>query len=511
MSKAAEAPPAPPNNPPVAPAEPPKPPEAPPANQTPPEGTPPVETPPAPPEAPPEIVSGRDDPLLAALWRDTGVEREIKPVPDPAPPPPEPTPEEKAKLEADAAAKAEAEAKAKTEADKLAKPPKKKRVTILPDEEPVPVEVPIAQPTQPAPAPRAEPAPDPDAAYVASLTDEQVEELKDAQFAEANMPQKYQGWSKKLVDFYKKFDAWVTKAREEQPERTFDESDTGYVEFMRANKPRFAVGDSKKIMAGRIRAEVEESAQKAVEPQLKEIQLKQKEIEARPKVESIVQQFTDGFHDLLIDKKRGDNDTVAAAAEALRKDPAKIPQELTMEADMLDEARKRWEPLAREYMRFAYEVVKYDDKDPVHRELMDFVSEEGERFAAQGGKYRVRDGKTFLPRAKYAQLLRTNPDEAKNKFWTFNHRMVLEIMAVRAKNEVHQAVEAEHKRRERYGWAPKPTTAPAENGKPTPEPAPVNPPLARASAAPGPSNQQPPATVDPNAIDVRRTLYPEPA
>src|SRR6266567_7335721 len=167
-------------------------PTAPPAQGTPPPEPKPGEPPAPPPPEPEPPVTGREDPLLASLFRDlSGGEIEIKPVPEPK----ELTAEEtaaaelKAKADADAKAKADAEAAAKAAGTEPPKPvAKKKKVEILPDDDlPLPPTAPVLPAAQqPPPTPRE----DPDAAYIASLTEEQVEELRDAQYAEARMGEK---------------------------------------------------------------------------------------------------------------------------------------------------------------------------------------------------------------------------------------------------------------------------------------------------------------------------------
>jgi len=174
-------------------------------------------------EQPQEPQTNLDDPILSTLWEDLGVK--------------EPEVEE-------AEPEAEPEAKsAEPEAE-----PEKKEFSIKPkmDEETFrkvvreelesrgkdPEEVEEQQVAQ-----QAEAKEDP---YESQLIDEQKDELELYRYAEAKG---HEGMSNKLLGFYKGLDEYVDSARKDDPDRTFDDEDEEFIEYVKKHKPEITSKD----------------------------------------------------------------------------------------------------------------------------------------------------------------------------------------------------------------------------------------------------------------------------
>ncbi len=437
-----------------------------------------------PPATPPNVI---DDPLLESLMVDLG-EKKIEPVPEPE------TTDDGRQTTDDSKDK-----KPEPKPDDKAPEPKKKKSKIL-DKAPLPElgtdQGGAAAPPHPAAAAPAAPAPNPDEEYVKGLPDEVRDEIAEAQWAEKNLGEKYKGRAKKLIDWYRTHDTKASELRTAKPDRTFGEDDEDYQSLLKT-KPRFDALDYKKIQRGMIEENVTEKVRKESEGKLAEVERKQKEIELKPAIDSVVSEFTTGLTSLLDDK--------ADWRKTIKERPD-AAAEFKMEESIREAKTAEAADLAREYTRFANQLSPFDASNPKHKWLLDFINRNGEYHAAHGGDARVRDGKTFVPRLKWAELARTNPEALKNH-WTFSHRDVLTILALNTQADIERAIETERNRLKELGFERKPKAPSAQPPKPDPQP--LNPPKAKPTPAKGAAEAPKPKVGQTQAdtgIDVIATL-----
>ena len=52
--------------------------------------------------------------------------------------------------------------------------------------------------------------------------------------------------------------------------------------------------------------------------------------------------------------------------------------------------------------------MRFDPKNQIHMNVANFIKGEGEAFADKGGKFKVKDGRQFLPRAEFNQIVANN-------------------------------------------------------------------------------------------------------
>lgn len=488
--------PAPANAPPAPATEPPKPGEAAP---NPGESDPPKPEPPK---------SGKDDPLLAALFKDIKDEPEIKKVLE-NPPAPAPAP-----------AAAPAATPKPGEASPSAQPPKRKKKVSLVDS----LDNPQPPPPSPAaPAPQLEPvrpaapttpAADPDESYIAGLTDEQKDELADADVAARMFPEKYGQRRKELLGFYRKLDETGARMLTENPEAKLDESNEDWRKFL-ATKPRMNAAHTKavqrKIGADQAVSEVRQQ----MEPELQEVKRRQAEIDYKPKLDSIVQEVEHGLQDMV----EGDKDSeLGKALRAVNTQPVwdgkewKVGEQAfpskeaaeaaqrengsayNLERTIFKEEQQKAANMTREYLLFAQGLRRYDANNATHRELLKFV-ETQEQALLQAGVSKpevlMQGGKRFVTRSEYNRLYQQDPEGTQRKHWRLGHRDVVEMLAYDAKDRMDRRLKEGIKTAERMGFvrAPKKNSATAPNPQPPPQP--LNPPRATPSPAPGAATTPP--------------------
>lgn len=466
----------------------PPPPAAPPAApETPPAADPPAGTPTA-------AVRHRrpdpHDPLLAALFSDfevPSVEEPVNPdpasapVPAPAAPPPAP----------------ELAAAAPPPPDETPAPRKAKKSVIMVDDIPQPTPPPAAEPTPATP-----PAADPDESYVAGLTDEQRDELHEAEVAGRLFPEKYGDRRKKLLSWYRQVDSTAQQLRSADPERSLDENDDEFKRFL-DTKPRMDAAASKRVQRSIGAEEAVKEVKSTYEPKLEELKRKQDEIEFKPQAEKIVSQIGSGVMNLIVNDEAS---PLTEAAKAMQQKGDSAADDYPLEVEIVQREMKILSTAANEMAHFSRGIRKYDANNPYHAGLVNFINVQGDAFKANGGNLRIRDGKSFITRAEMAQLRRAKSPEA-DRYWTFSDRDVFVIMANQAKKNMEDALKQEQELAGKRGFVRKAKANSAPTPNPIPEPQPLRPPVSPPAPSPGrPGGGTVVPPRNPNEIDVVETL-----
>lgn len=418
---------------------------------------------PAEPEEPPAPIEGKDDPLLASIFADLKDEKEpeFKKVEEEPETPAAPAAEEPPTTEEPAA--------------EPAKKPKKQSRVITEPPAPPGAPVVIAPPVAPVEPPK--PAVDPEAEYIASLNDDQREELSEARKAEAMFPERYKGREKKLLQWFKDLDTTATRLQAENPDRTFDEQDTDFQKFLKT-KPAITPLDSKKVQRQLVEESVTTKLRSEQDVKNAEIERRQKAIELKPEIDKVENELRTGLTN-AIEGEVGD---------LIRKEGfAKAKEQFPLDAAVLEQTLNEAAELTREYTSFARGITKFDAQNPKHKWLYNFVIDQGRVFAKSGGKDRIDEqGRQFLPRDQFAQMVQADP-QANDKYWTFTHRRVIEMIGINAKQDAEQRIKNTEAEAKRLGFErptrkvsadpkkqdevekpePKPITAPKAGVKPT--------------------------------------------
>jgi hypothetical protein len=307
-------------------------------------------------------------------------------------------------------------------------------------------------PTPPPPKPA-------DDIDVTGLVEEQVEELEDAKFLEQKDPSK-KGYAKKLYDFYKSVDKWVDDNKD-NPDRTFDENDEEFTQFLEENKPKWDPGQREKIRKSRMIDEAKREALKDLQPEIEAAKREAREARVAPALEKQVSQFSEAF-----DKASSSDDP--------------------LERDIFTRYKESAVSLASDWVRLAEGVddvrsPKNQDQAARHKWLMEFIGHQSSVFDTHGGDAKLRDGKQFVTPVKFAELASSGKDLS--KVWTFNNADVLNLLQTQmietAKSQVKQEEEIAIKR----GFVRQKVSS---NAKQAEEPKPVTGPRVSPSAAPGP-------------------------
>lgn len=354
--------------------------------------------------------------------------------------------------------------------------------------------------------------------FESTLDDLEKEELELRRFAERTNPDKYKDSSKQYVDSLKRLNAYIEKARKENPERTFDENDDEFKDYVKENIPNFSMAERRSLERKMIAEEAREQAKKDLQVEQEEIKRKQRVLEVRPEIERGISQFSDAVNTVMAQPlAEGATSVIQPIIErakevgwkkALDEDPIHAP----IVKNVQDAAVRR----ASEYLALVEQVKDFrpyaqelplDHPKNDHVWLLNFIRRQGEWLDKNGGDMRVRveeDGtqKTFVPMHVYGELTHKNPEEARNH-WTFTPHDVLDMLAHNARVEAETMVKKDIERMEAAGYqrvkkeekkseVPKQETT---TKKPAAEPKESGSPKATSSVAPGagtppPSNNQ---------------------
>ena len=291
------------------------------------------------------------------------------------------------------------------------------------------------------------------------LNPDQLSELADAKFAEAEDP-KFAGFESKLRKFYKDVEDYVAKERSKDPERTFDEDDAEFKRFIKSTKPSWD-GKREEFRISRI---ADERAAKKLEKikgeQSKEIADAKRaanEAKVSPAIESNVKKVVEDF----------DKDTVT-------EDP--------LETEVYSNVRSNVAAASNLYLRLIHGVEPYDPQNQAHNWVSNFVNSNAEEFSKSSSADKVRDGKSFVTPVEYAKIASSGDTQKQSKVWTYNQKDVLELIRKKGIETAKNIITHEEENAKKRGFVRQKTAAVPKQAE---QPVPTSGPKAAASPAPG--------------------------
>lgn len=316
----------------------------------------------------------------------------------------------------------------------------------------------VLRPKTPAPAPetpKPEPAPIVDP-FEQSLTEDQKEELALARYAEQHMGKK--GLADQYLNYFKKVDEFA----KQNPSAELDSEE--FTKVINDNRPKWDRGEQrraeKQMITEHAVAEAKKAAQQVSEP----VRMKQREAEIQPEIERTVKLVEDTLTTkdaATPDMEFIDPEVVKALRE---KGYAQALQEFDVEVPIIQgtiDASTEWAKLTQG-------AVAFDEKNPTHRWLAEFVTREEQRYLNDPKTTKVIDGRRFVPMYEYLKLQRENPTESE-KTWTMPDEMIGHAIINNGKVLYDRTV----KHRRQAGWERKAKQKLPDASPPTPTPTPV--------------------------------------
>lgn len=368
--------------------------------------------------------------------------------------------------------------------------PKKEKVKVkvTPSKELIEAEVKRALAAQtPAPEPAKTPEPAKPEPIPEDLTPEERDEVELVRWAEGKDPAR-KGLSEKFVKFYRDQKEFLQKRLEEEGDDYDPAKDSRYKKFLDANEPKLTRSERTKLERERLSEEIEtrayERAKKEFAPELETTKAKIREMENRPKVEARVGTFFD-------EVTSGMPEEVYKFFNENGKDFKKTAEAFPLEYPIIEQVTEGALNISREFLEIRNGIRQFDDKNPTHGFINEFVNGQARAFQQKGGAQLSRNGKTFIPPAEW------DASKAANH-WTFEDDDVLEMIKVAAHREAKTRIAKEKTRIETAGYVRKPpAAAPISATPPVVQPSEEKSPSTPASPLPGVSK---PATSTPSTV-----------
>lgn len=357
---------------------------------------------------------------------------------------------------------------------------------------------------QKPPEQKAAPQPDADAAYEASLGEDERADIEFARIAESKMPEKYKDLSKRQVAFYKKLDAYVEKGKKENPDRTFDDSDTELRSFILENKPRVNPHDQLKIVRMQATEDATTSSRAEIAKVTESLKESKRVEDAIPKIEKAAATAAEILQGAFKDPRRAEE--IAANTADPRTEEELITEQIIGRAkDFGWEYAVKQDPVhggivkavidttarrAAEFSAMIHGVTPFKPENPDHAWLARFVDHQTRVLQSLGPKAMARPGPngtplTFLPRDQFVEALGKDP-ATHQKHWTFDDGQVVAMIIENSRQDIPKLIKSERERLTAAGYRwDKPTTKKEELPKPAnpPAPKPAEPPKKQAPKA----------------------------
>lgn len=321
---------------------------------------------------------------------------------------------------------------------------------VTPPVTPAPVEPQVRQikvPELPKPMSDTVLPPPPNTLDFTGLDEDEIEEVRTAQFAERQYPEKYSGYGKRVLEFIQKHKQFVKQQEAEDPNVSFDNSNATYQKFLQANRPSSTNSERKRLERERLLDEAATAAEKRMSAKTKRLEDEVTQLKATP----IVEKTINDYQSLIKDLMPKDDDPIVTEA--------------------VTEMSGKAANAGREFLLLSSNLKPYDSGNEVHKWLANFIQEQGELYQKTGHASLKRGSRSFVPRAKFNVM--TVDDRAKH--FTFTDEDILQIIAVNAKAAAEYRASQEHDRLKKAGYSR--TVAPA-----APPPTPVTPPVPDVSA-----------------------------
>lgn len=345
--------------------------------------------------------------------------------------------------------------------------------------------------TPAAPAPPAPPTNNADDDYIASLSDDDREELELAKLAEIVLPANYKAQSAKTLEFFKKRD----KFKVENPEADDDSED--FTSFVAENRPKLAETHRRKLEIEKSNANLSIEMERKQQEKIAVLEKKLRDLEVKPLVESAVSKFRETISTGTFKAPDG--------LEKISPDVAKLIAEKGYEAareEFPDEAPflVAAENTAKAYLELTNGLAAFNAQNPYHAHVYQFLVEKGNAKLNEPETARTRTAKIngrdvrqeFVP----LQVFNNLTPEQKATRYTFGPEDVLNLIALDAHEQAAVKRKQAVKVAARLGYVKADPAKSANGASPTAATVPpVTPsPRAQGSTAPGPANNEPSLT-----------------
>jgi hypothetical protein len=272
-----------------------------------------------------------------------------------------------------------------------------------------------------------------------ALNDAEKERYELAKWASSNVDG-FKGKDAEYLQFFRNHKNYLEKRIQEDPDLDFQE-DEDYKRFLAQNKVQF---NANQVKEAKIQKQAEENALQKLTPEIQKQQRELHRMRAEPVAKKAIEES----------KKLVAKAVPAEIMEQFRKNP-QFTKTHGLEAKIVDRVLGDANKMIEAFHGIASDIVDFDEKNPVHIRLSNWINQEQEAFI-QSGKTK-RGGKTFVRRERYPHV----PESDRNKYYTFSDSDVMQLLAKRAGDSMSKQIAKSLEELQSSGFVRK--SAPVQN------------------------------------------------
>jgi|13_taG_2_1085334.scaffolds.fasta_scaffold00223_8 hypothetical protein len=291
---------------------------------------------------------------------------------------------------------------------------------------------------QPEVAPQyAFPEEDPDKEFVDGLLPEEKDIYDLAKFASDNLDG-YVGKDKEFKDYFQKTKKYIEKRIQDDPHVDLSE-DEDYQAFIQKNRPDFDQFTIKKVERERNVHEAMRRIEEKQAPEKERARMEQEKARKAPVVQGHKAEFRE-YSVNAIPKELADH---VKDEESIKNFAETNPLEFQIVNTLTTELHHTGDLL----LDITQGMVSYDENNPIHAKLLQWVNTEQENFIQSGQTQ--QDGKTFMRRERYFRL----PENKRAPYYTWNDADLLAILTMRANQRINESLNQQRQLLEKSGYA----------------------------------------------------------
>lgn len=271
--------------------------------------------------------------------------------------------------------------------------------------------------------------------FVSELLPEEKERYELAKWASKNMPDQ-KGLDRQYLDYFKKQKAFIDKNQDYGDD--FAKSPE-WKQFQETNRPKVNV---REIERKKIVKEATEEAKKAYQPKIAEQERELFKIRQEPIVQQKIQEAKKVFNQVVPEEIKNNFDQYA------KSNP--------IESGIIGGTVKNAFIMVEEFLNVMNGLKEVDNNEPVQKALNDFIKAEQDRFI-NSGKTR-RGGKTFVRMERFRNV----PAAQKEKYYTFTEEDVVNLLSLRAKEQIDKKIKQSHDNLRKAGYVRQEDQQPAQ-------------------------------------------------
>lgn len=281
------------------------------------------------------------------------------------------------------------------------------------------------------------PEEDPDKEFIDGLLPEEKDIYDLAKFASDNLDG-YDGKDKEFKDYFKKTKQYIEKRIQDDPHVDLSD-DEEYQAFIQKNRPDFDQFTMKKVDRERNVHEAMRRIEEKQAPEKERARMEQERARKAPVVHGHKKEFREysvnAIPQELTDHVKDD--------ESIKQFAETNPLEFQIVNTLTTELHNTGDLL----LDITQGMVAYDESNPMHAKLLQWVNTEQENFIQSGQTQ--QDGKTFMRRERYFKL----PENKRAPYYTWNDADLLAILTMRARQRIDQSLAQQRELLEKSGYA----------------------------------------------------------